>query len=173
MKNKKGSTLVWIVVMILITSIIFLTIGNMYISANSRLVYKVEEKQSYLTAKSVTELLFHSLAQKDEMGIHILAYLDISGTIRISSQDLSLPDEMGDCSLVVGLIENNRLKIETTVNYKEIETKMIGYMTRKYRLYDKDGNLVSEDYQGSLDIDELEEYYIEEYWVVSGYDIEK
>lgn len=173
MKDKKGSSLVWVLIMLLIASIIFLTVGNIYISSNSRLIYKLEEKQAYLTSKSVTDFIFHSIEQKDAMGIHILAYLEVSGGIKLLSNDIVIPEEMGVCTIDLNIIENNRLKVKTTTIYKDAQNTMIGYMIRKYRLYDKDGVLVSDDYQGDIEIGELEDYFIEEYWVVSEYGIEK
>lgn len=181
--NNKGSSLVWVFAMLLICSVVFLIIGKIYIDANSRIMYKFREKQAYITSKTVTNLFFSSIENNDEMGDHIIAYVKITGDLKISKIDI--PEEMGKCNVNIKFLSNsNRLKITTEATYKDCNYIMVGYMIRKYRLYDKDGELVDDDYQGSIDIgstggntdedsedeDDLSEYHLEEYWVVSEYD---
>lgn len=180
--NNKGSSLVWVFAMLLICSVIFLIIGKIYIDANSRIMYKFREKQAYITSKTVTNLLFSSIENNDEMGDHIIAYVKITGDLKISK--IELPEEMGSCKVKIEFLSNsNRLKITSEATYKDCNYIMVGYMIRKYRLYDKDDNLVDDDYQGNIDIgstggstdeeddgEDLSEYHLEEYWVVSEYD---
>lgn len=180
--NNKGSSLVWVFAMLLICSVIFLVIGKIYIDANSRIMYKFREKQAYITSKTVTNLFFSSVENNDEMGEHIIAYVKITGDLNISK--IELPEEMGSCKVKIEFLSNsNRLRITSDSTYKDCSSTMVGYMIRKYRLYDKDGELVDDDYQGSIDIgstgggntdeedgEDLSEYHLEEYWVVSEYD---
>lgn len=168
LKNNKGSILPWSIFVFIIVSLIFLAVANVIYNANFRNTAQIYRHQAFLGAKSISEIIATELELKTELGLSIDAYLKISGDCIIN--DIKTPKDVGEIYTEVNNVELNKIAIKTVCKYQGYENTYVVYMIQKFMLYDKDGVLVSRDYQGGLSDEELEEMYIEGYWQVSSYD---
>lgn len=109
--SKKGSAIVWCIIIMMILSILILSLLGMSASFVKRGTDQRDMRQAYFTAKTVAESIANQMVRKTSEGISILTYLGAHKTMELT--DIEVSDTMGTCS---GKIEYVGRGIQVTVN---------------------------------------------------------
>lgn len=169
LNDKRGASLVWAFVAFIIMSVFMISMQSTIIGSHQRISAKINRYQRYFYAKSLGNMFADLIVENEEIGKSITSYLFISGDFSIDENNIEAPYDMDN--IIVSFLDKgeNNITVNVIDEYRGFENEYNVNLLQKFILYDKDGIIVSKDYQGEdygLDMDEC---ILENYWIITGY----
>lgn len=128
--NKKGSALMWAIVVCLIIGILTFAASSIALSYHKRSVNNIEKNQAYLTARSAVNVVSNEIISKTETGLDMLAYLGLIENNTLFIPEFNFKENMGTCNLSATLINPVLIKLTATAKVDEQMEVVSAYLNR-------------------------------------------